>query len=311
MNAVYCALKGLKPIQQRNGKNKLIQLGWLYLDTMNIVEHYFDENKIFYDINNLDLLEDYLKTNGHTISAIITEIPTNPLLQTVDLLRLKELCLKYNIVLVIDATFATPYNLDLKPYADIYIESLTKFACGNADVLMGAIILNENSKISMMSQEFFKHADEPYIKDIQRLAFQIKDYEKRMKVISQNTKLLVEYFQKAPFIDEIFYCLNPKYASNYQKLMIDENCLTGIISVTFKKDFKEVYDKLNFPKGPSLGTEFTLLMPYTYLAHYDLILTKSGNEFLKKIGLPINLLRISVGCENIDDIINEFKRVNN
>ena len=311
MNAVYCALKGLKPIQQRNGKNKLIQLGWLYLDTMNIVEHYFDENKIFYDINNLDLLEDYLKTNGHTISAIITEIPTNPLLQTVDLLRLKELCLKYNIVLVIDATFATPYNLDLKPYADIYIESLTKFACGNADVLMGAIILNENSKISMMSQEFFKHADEPYIKDIQRLAFQIKDYEKRMKVISQNTKLLVEYFQKAPFIDEIFYCLNPKYASNYQKLMIDENCLTGIISVTFKKDFKEVYDKLNFPKGPSLGTEFTLLMPYTYLAHYDLILTKSGNEFLKKIGLPINLLRISVGCEDINDIINEFKRVNN
>jgi cystathionine gamma-synthase len=309
MNAVYCALKGLKPIQERNGKNKLIQLGWLYLDTMNIVEHYFDENKIFYDINNLDLLEEYLKTNGHTISAIITEIPTNPLLQTVDLVRLKELCLKYNIVLVIDATFATPYNLDLKPYADIYIESLTKFACGNADVLMGAIILNENSKISMISQEFFKHADEPYIKDIQRLAFQIKDYEKRMKVISQNTKLLVEYFKKASFIDEIFYCLNPKYASNYQKLMIDENSLTGIISVTFKKDFKEVYDKLNFAKGPSLGTEFTLLMPYTYLAHYDLILTKSGNEFLNQIGLPINLLRISVGCEDINDIINEFERL--
>ena len=311
MNAVYCALRGLKTIQNQNGKNKLIQLGWLYLDTMNIVEHYFDENKIFYDINNLDIVEDYLKTNAHTISAIITEIPTNPLLQTVDLPKLKNLCLKYNIILVIDATFATPYNLDLKPYADIYIESLTKFACGNADVLMGAIILNENSKISMMSQEFFKHADEPYIKDIQRLAFQIKDYEKRMKVISQNTKLLVEYFKKASFIDEIFYCLNPKYASNYQKLMIDENCLTGIISVTFKKDFKEVYDKLNFPKGPSLGTEFTLLMPYTYLAHYDLILTKSGNEFLKKIGLPINLLRISVGCEDINYIINEFKRVNN
>uniref|UniRef100_UPI004047213B PLP-dependent transferase n=1 Tax=Aliarcobacter sp. TaxID=2321116 RepID=UPI004047213B len=310
MNAVYCALKGLKPIQQRNGKNKLIQLGWLYLDTMNIVEHYFDENKIFYDINNLDLLEEYLKIEGHTISAIITEIPTNPLLQTVDLERLKGLCLKYNIVLVIDATFATPYNLDLKPYADIYIESLTKFACGNADVLMGAIILNENSKISLMSQEFFKHADEPYIKDIQRLAFQIKDYEKRMKVISKNTKLLVEYFKKASFIDEIFYCLNPKYASNYQKLMIDENSLTGIVSVTFKKDFKEVYDKLNFAKGPSLGTEFTLLMPYTYLAHYDLILTKSGNKFLEKIGLPINLLRISVGCENINDIINEFERVN-
>ena len=309
MNAVYCALRGLKTIQNVNNRTKLIQLGWLYLDTMNIVEHYFDENKIFYDINNLDLLKDYLKINGHTISAIITEIPTNPLLQTVDLVRLKTLCITYNIPLVIDATFATPFNLDLKPYADIYVESLTKFASGNADVLMGAIILNENSKISMISQEFFKHADMPYIKDIQRLAYEIKDYESRMKIISSNTKKLVEYFKTAPFIDEIFYCLNPKYASNYQKLMIDENSYTGIISVTFKKDFKEVYDKLNFSKGPSLGTEFTLLMPYTYLAHYDLITSKSGNEFLKEIGLPINLLRISVGIEDINEIINEFKRV--
>lgn len=310
MNAVYCALRGLKTIQNKNGKNKLIQLGWLYLDTMNIVEHYFEENKIFYNINDLDLLENYLKIHGNTISAIVTEIPTNPLLQTVDLPRLKNLCLKYNIVLVVDATFATPFNLDLKPYADIYVESLTKFACGNADVLMGAIILNENSKISMISQEFFKHADEPYIKDIQRLAYEIKEYENRIKTISENTKALVEYFQKASFIDEIFYCLSSKYASNYKKLMIDENSLTGIISVTFKKDFKEVYDKLNFAKGPSLGTEFTLLMPYTYLAHYDLVTSKSGNEFLKQIGLPINLLRISVGIENIEDIIKEFERLN-
>jgi cystathionine gamma-synthase len=309
MNAVYCALKGLKTIQNANGKTKLIQLGWLYLDTMNIVEHYFDENKIFYDINDLDSVENYLIQNGHTISAIITEIPTNPLLQTVDLERLKFLCIKYNIVLVIDATFATPFNMNLKPYADIYVESLTKFACGNADVLMGAIILNENSKISMISQEFFKHADMPYIKDIQRMALQIQNYESRMKIISSNTKKLVEYFKTAPFIDEIFYCLSPKYALNYQKLMIDENSYTGIVSVTFKKDFKEVYDKLNFAKGPSLGTEFTLLMPYTYLAHYDLITSKSGNEFLNQIGLPINLLRISVGCENINEIIIEFEKL--
>ena len=92
--------------------------------------------------------------------------------------------------------------------------------------------------------------------------------------------------------------------------MIDENSLCGIISITFKKDFQKVYDNLNFPKGPSLGTEFTLLMPYTYLAHYDLIVSKEGKEFLEKINLPINLLRISVGVENIDEIINEFEKVN-
>ena len=310
MNAMYCVLKGIKNIQAKNGRTVLIQLGWLYLDTMNIVNHYFEENKIFYDITKLDLLEDFLKNNGLKVSAIVTEIPTNPLVQTVDLEKLKNLCNNYNIPLVIDSTFATPYNLDLNSYADIYIESLTKFACGNADVLMGAIILNKNSKISHISQEFFKHSDMPYIKDIQRMAIQIKDYEKRVKQIGKNTKKLVEYFKTAPFIDEVFYCLQDKYASNYQKLMIDNNSYTGIVSVTFKKDFRKVYDSLNFAKGPSLGTEFTLLMPYTYLAHYDLVISESGNEFLQKIGLPTNLLRISVGVEDIDEIIKEFEKLN-
>lgn len=142
------------------------------------------------------------------------------------------------------------------------------------------------------------------------MAFQIKDYKKRVKKISSNTKKLVDYFKTAPFIDEIFYCLQEKYATNYKKLMIDEESICGIVSVTFKKDFQKVYDNLNFAKGPSLGTEFTLLMPYTYLAHYDLITSKEGNKFLEKISLPINLIRISVGTENIEEIIKEFEKIN-
>ncbi|GAB1466001.1 hypothetical protein MASR2M54_15010 [Aliarcobacter cryaerophilus] len=50
-------------------------------------------------------------------------------------------------------------------------------------------------------------------------------------------------------------------------------------------------------------------MPYTYLAHYDLIVSKEGKEFLEKINLPINLLRISVGVENIDEIKKEFEKL--
>jgi cystathionine gamma-synthase len=91
--------------------------------------------------------------------------------------------------------------------------------------------------------------------------------------------------------------------------MIDENSWVGIVSVTFKKDFEKIYDNLNIPKGPSLGTEFTLLMPYTYLAHYDYLQTSEGMAFLDKIGLPKELLRISVGIEPIEELIAEFKRV--
>ena len=60
-----------------------------------------------------------------------------------------------------------------------------------------------------------------------------------------------------------------------------------------------------------MGTNFTLLMPYVYLAHYDLIICKEGQELLKMNNIPIDLLRVSVGTENIDDIIGEFKRIEN
>jgi len=211
--------------------------------------------------------------------------------------------------LIIDSTFATPYNLNLKPYADICIESLTKFACGNADVLMGAVILNENSKLSCCAAEFFKHADKPYIKDIQRLAFQVQNYESRMKKINSNTIKLVEFLKTKSFIDRIYYTLDDDNKENYSKLMRYEDAVGGVISLTFTKPFEDVYDTLNFAKGPSLGTEFTLLMPYVYLAHYDLIICEDGRELLKDNNIPIDLMRVAVGIEDIDDIIQEFERL--
>lgn len=310
MNSIFYALKAVKKIQKENNRNILIQFGLLYLDTMNIIENYFEKSKAFYNIENLDLLEEYFKTNGKNVSCVITEVPTNPLIQTVDLFRLKKLCDEYNIILIIDNTFATSYNINLNDYADIYIESLTKFASGHADVLMGSIVLNEKSSICQDIKCYLKDISQPYIKDIQRLAFEINDYKKRIKIISKNTKELAIYFENSSYIDEVFYCLSPKYKSNYENIMLDENSICGIISVTFKKDFEKIYDNLNFPKGPSLGTEFTLLMPYTYLAHYDLIKSEDGEKLLEQINLPIELLRISVGTEPIEEIIKEFERIN-
>lgn len=309
MNAMYSVVKGLRSIQKRNNRDILIQLGWLYLDTMNIINHHYDRSKVFANIQDLDKLENYLKTHGLNVTAIITEIPTNPLLTTVDINRLRDLCKKYNIPLVIDATFATPYNLDLSKHADIYIESLTKFACGNADVLMGAVILNNKHKITNMSAEFFKHCEPVYLKDKQRMALEIQDYKNRVKKISTNTKKLIEYLEKAPFIKNVFHCMDKNNKENYSQTIIDDNSYTGIVSIEFEEGLDKTYDVLNFAKGPSLGTEFTLLMPYTYLAHYDMILSKEGREHLKKVSLPVDLIRISVGIEPIEQILGEFDKL--
>lgn len=309
MNAIYSIIRGINSIQAKNGRTILVQLGWLYLDTMNIVNHHYKEQVSFPHLDKLHLLEEYLKENGLKVSAIITEIPTNPLLKCVDIKKVRELCDKYNIPLIIDTTFATAYNLNLNDYADIFVESLTKFACGKADVLMGAIILNKKHKLSHMNWEFFKHCEPVYIKDIQRLAFEIKDYETRIKTIANNTKHLVKFLENSNIVKKVYHCMDEKNKDFYMQTAFDENSFCGVISVEFTKPLFESYDKLNFAKGPSLGTEFTLLMPYTYLAHYDLILSEEGRKHLKEVELPIDLIRISVGVEPIEEIINEFKRV--
>jgi cystathionine gamma-synthase len=288
MNSIYAVLQGLQDI--RRERDIIVQLGWLYLDCINVVKNHSKNSKVFYDVSNLKALEEYLQTQGGRVLAIITEVPTNPLLQSVDLQELRELCDKYNISLVIDATFATPFNLDLKKYADVIVESLTKFACGNADVLMGCFILNENLKYSI--EEFTKYIDKPYIKDMQRLAVEIQNYESRVKKINKNKQELVKYLCQKDFVKNI-------YTSDF----------SGVISVTFNLPFDKVYDNLNFCKGPSLGTEFTLLMPYIYLAHYDLIKSIEGKKLLAQNNIPIDLIRISVGIEDIEEIKQEFDKL--
>ncbi|RXJ88757.1 cystathionine gamma-synthase [Arcobacter sp. CECT 8983] len=309
MNAMYSAIRGINSIQAKNGRTVLIQLGWLYLDTMNIINHHNQESKSFPHLNRLDLLEEYLKENGLRVSAIVTELPTNPLLKCLDIKKLRELCDKYNIPLIIDTTFATPFNLDLTAYADIFVESLTKFACGNADVLMGAVILNKKHVLSHMNWEFFKHCEPVHIKEMQRLAYEIKDYKERVKAISTNTKKLVSYLENSDLIKKVYHCMDEENKELYSQTIIDDNSYCGVISIEFTKPLTQTYDKLNFAKGPSLGTEFTLLMPYTYLAHYDLIITESGRKHLEEVNLPVDLIRISVGVEPIEEIINEFKKL--
>ncbi len=139
---------------------------------------------------------------------------------------------------------------------------------------------------------FKEELDKPYYKDIQRLGFEINGYSSRVRKANENRAKLVEFLKQKKFIKRIYH-----------------SPLSPVMSVTFNIDFAEAYDTLNFYKGPSLGTEFTLLMPYVYLAHYDLLTTKEGRKILEQNGIPTDLVRISVGIEDIEDIKREFNRL--
>ncbi|MGE5499823.1 MAG: hypothetical protein ACM3Q2_17255, partial [Syntrophothermus sp.] len=105
----------------------------------------------------------------------------------------------------------------------------------------------------------------------------------------------------------IHWALDSPADENYRKIMKAENSVPGLISVIFDKDLRHYYDLLPVCKGPSFGTEFTLAMPYIYMAHYDMLKRKDGRTGLKKLGLDPELLRISVGAGNAEEIIKTFE----
>lgn len=146
-----------------------------------------------------------------------------------------------------------------------------------------------------------------YHLSLSRLAKNIEGYEDRVRTISENTKRIIDYLDKSPAVAEVYSVLHARSNKNFLKIRKHPDALPGLISVVFDKELSFYFDKLNLPKGPSLGTEFTLAMPYVYLAHYDMVRTSDGRKELMRKGLNPELLRISIGIEPVEEIISLLK----
>ncbi|EMM83341.1 Cys/Met metabolism PLP-dependent enzyme [Leptospira interrogans str. 2006001854] len=309
MNGVYSAFESLSLIQQKKGKTIWVRLGWLYVDNIRILEKYTESSYVIHNATDLEELEIFLKQNSEQVAGIITECPTNPLLLVPDYEKLKSIVDHYKIPLIVDISVAGSAIINILPYVDVIVESLTKFACGNGDLMMGAVILNKNSnwfsEILPLCKEWI---EKPYFRDCERLAYEIKDYEKRVFKISENVKKLAEFFSKQPGIRKVFWTGAIDSFQNFQKVTRLPNIHSGVLSIELSTSLEKFYDRLTLLKGPSFGTEFTLNMLYVYLAHYDLVIQDEGRKFLKENGLDPNLIRISVGIEDPELLIEEYKK---
>ncbi|MBN8544635.1 MAG: PLP-dependent transferase [Ignavibacteria bacterium] len=305
MNAVYSVFESIRGIQSKAGRTIFVQFGWMYLDTISILKN-FGTN--YTNVSTVEELEALLRARGNEVAALFLEIPNNPFVRTPDLPKISGLLKQYDVPLIVDGTVGTPYNVEVLTRSDIVIESLTKYACGNADLLMGAIVLNRKSEFSgSVAKSISEMVEPPYIRELQRLAFEIKGYRERMGKISANTAGLADYLSGNPKIKKLYWALGEDSSENYKKLMMGEGSVAGMISIVFDKPLQNYYDRLRIAQGPSLGTEFTLGMPYFYMAHYDLLKTTEGRKYLSGLGIDPELIRISVGTEPLEELIVVFE----
>jgi cystathionine beta-lyase/cystathionine gamma-synthase len=252
-------------------------------------------------------LESILSVAGSDVAGIITEVPSNPQIQTPDVPKLRKLANRAGCALVLDSTIGTPHNVEVLPYADVVCESLTKYAAGSADVLMGTSIVNPDSQWSEEVIRGIKsYAEAPYIRDIERMAHRIRGYSSRIHRVNSNTEALVEYFSRWKIVRRVYWAYDEQSRDHYRRLERGPHSPSGLLLLDLAIPLEKLYDRLPRVKGPSFGAEFTMVSPQMFFAHYDLLTTEKGREILHAHRLHRNMLRISVGTEELDRITAAF-----
>jgi cystathionine gamma-synthase len=306
MNAVYGAFRAVGAVQAPRGRTEWVQLGWLYLDTIAILKKFTGEAGYHYrgDVFDLEALEALFAARGSKIAGLITEVPTNPLVQTADVAALSDLCRRYGVSLILDPSVNSIFAVNVLPYADLVTASLTKYTGSDGDIIAGLVAVNPEGRDAGELRRLVAGAIEPiYPRDLSRLAAQIGQTETVLREIGAATSRVARFLQAHPAVKEVFWALQPNSAENFERLTRFDGVTGGMISFVLQGELAPFYDRLRLAKGPSFGQKTTLICPFMYLAHYDLVTSGAGREELRRSGLSPDLLRLCVGTEGADAII--------
>ena len=260
----------------------------------------------FVDTSNLDEVKNAMKENTR---VVYLETPANPNLKIVDLEALSKLAhTNPNTLVIVDNTFATPYmQKPLKLGADIVVHSVTKYINGHGDVIAGLVITNKELAdqirfvgLKDMTGAVLGPQDAYYI------IRGMKTFEIRMERHCKNAKKVVEFLNKYPKIERVYYPgLETHPGHEIAKKQMKD--FGAMISFELKGGFEAGKTLLNSLKlcslAVSLGDTETLIQHPASMTHSPY--TKEERE---AAGITDGLVRLSVGLENVEDIIADLEQ---
>ncbi|RAL06312.1 cystathionine gamma-synthase [Aspergillus ibericus CBS 121593] len=286
---------------------KSICFGFPYTDTLKILQKW-GPGCLFYghgSSEDLDDLESRL-ANGEKFLALFTEFPGNPLLKAPDLKRIRSLADRYDFAVVVDETVGNFLNINVLPYADIVVSSLTKVFSGDSNVMGGSAVLNPHGRYyrSLKDTCAREYEDNLWAEDAVFLERNSRDFVSRIDKINNTTEEITAMLEKSPLVKTVYYPKCNPSRPLYEAFRNQSGGYGGLFSVTFHSTEAAVafFDQLEVLKGPSLGTNFTLSCPYTLLAHYGEL------EWASSFGVDLGLVRISVGLEDVSDLSSRFQQ---
>jgi cystathionine beta-lyase/cystathionine gamma-synthase len=254
------------------------------------------------DLTDYSATEDVLRSNN--IKIIWVETPTNPLLKVVNIEKLAILARKYHALLVVDNTFASPI-LQQPSFlgADIVVYSTTKYINGHSDVVGGAVTTSKNDLYTKL--KFLQNAIGAILSpfDSWMTLRGLRTLELRMERHVDNAEKIADFFSNHKKIKKVYY---PGLFTGEQGKIVAKQMKRpgGMLSI----ELKEIYDVKKFlsfleyfPLAESLGGVESLIDHPSSMTHAAI-----PKEEREKIGLSDNLFRISVGIENIEDLLDDL-----
>lgn len=300
--AIDAVMKLLKP------GDEVISTNDLYGGTYRLFTKIFEGFGIkfhFIGMDNAANIEKYINTNT---KLIWVETPTNPMLNIIDIAAVSKIAKKYNVLLAVDNTFATPYlqqPLDLG--ADIVMHSATKYLGGHSDLVMGALIVKNQDLAKKLY--FIQNASGAICgpQDAFLALRGIKTLHVRMQRHCENAKAVAEFLKSHPKVETVYwpgFDTHPNHTIAKQQ-MKDFGGMVSFVTKgnNYDQAIKCVENLKVFTLAESLGGVESLCGHPASMTHASI--PKIDRE---KIGVVDSMIRLSVGIEDAEDLINDLQQ---
>jgi cystathionine beta-lyase len=276
----------------------------VYGGTFRVIDKIFSSFGLTYEIVNTTNLELFEQSIDPEVKAVLIESPANPLMTVTDIKAVAAITRKHNKLLIVDNTFMTPYlQKPLTLGADIVIHSATKYLGGHSDLIAGLAVVN-NEKLAKRLY-FIQNATggilQPF--DSFLLIRGIKTLGVRLERHQENAIKIADWLVRQDKVSKVYYpglVTDPGYIIQKQQA----NGPGAMISFELKDglDIRKFYDSIRLiTLAESLGGVESLVCHPSSMTHASI-----PEEIRKKVGITDGLIRLSVGIEDINDILSDL-----
>jgi cystathionine gamma-lyase len=280
----------------------------LYGGSYRMFTKVFEPYGIKFHFINMTNAENIRKHVNEKTKLIWIESPTNPLMQIVDIEACAKIAKEKNILLAVDNTFASPFLQNpLLLGADIVMHSVTKYLGGHSDVIMGALVTNDTALYDRLYFILNSCGANPGPMDCFLVLRGIKTLHLRMERHCFNGRKIAEFLKKHPRIEKIYW---PGFEDHPNHLIAKKQMkdFGGMISIVLKNasiddTFKLASSFKVFSLAESLGGVESLINHPATMTHASVPKTER-----ERVGVVDNLLRLSIGIEDVDDLLEDLKQ---